>query len=67
MQNQVRLKGGAFLVTAGMAVALLAVDIAPSSAGPFQWLTGRQQDNIQGRDAQFRRQWQRRFPPLRRG
>ncbi|MET0667202.1 MAG: L,D-transpeptidase family protein [Methyloceanibacter sp.] len=52
MQNQVRLKGGAFLVTAGMAVALLAVDIAPSSAGPFQWLTGRQQDNIQGRDGQ---------------
>ena len=52
MQNQVRLKGGAFLVTAGMAVALLAIDIAPSSAGPFQWLTGRQQENIQGRDGQ---------------
>ena len=48
MQNQARLKGGAFLVSAGMAVALLAADVAPSSAGPFQWLTGRQRDNLQG-------------------
>lgn len=48
MHIQNRLKGGAILVTAGLAVALLVGETAPASAGPFQWLTGRQQDNMQG-------------------
>ncbi len=50
MRIQIRLKGGAILVTAGLAVTFFVTASVPASAGPFQWLTGRQQENMQGRD-----------------
>ena len=36
-------RGGAILAGAGLAVALFAVGVAPAEAGPFSWLTGKNQ------------------------
>ena len=41
------LRSGAILATAGLVAGFLMSGVAPSSAGPFSWLTGKQQDNQQ--------------------
>ncbi len=41
------LKGGSMLAAAGLAATLLMASVEPSSAGPFQWLTGKNQQQPQ--------------------
>jgi murein L,D-transpeptidase YcbB/YkuD len=41
------LRGGAFLVTAGLAAGLLVASAAPSSAGPLNWFKGKNQNQNQ--------------------
>jgi murein L,D-transpeptidase YcbB/YkuD len=43
---------GTILVTAGVAAALLAASAEPTSAGPFQWLTGKDQQQQQQQQQQ---------------
>ncbi len=41
------LRGGSILAATVLAVTLLAASVQPSSAGPFQWLTGKNQQQQQ--------------------
>ena len=43
---------GAILATAGVAAALLAASAETASAGPFQWLTGKNQQQQQQQQQQ---------------
>ncbi|HEX2447582.1 MAG TPA: L,D-transpeptidase family protein [Methyloceanibacter sp.] len=45
LQN--RLGGGVLLATLGFAASLLLVSVEPSTAGPFSWLTGKNQQQQQ--------------------
>ena len=43
MLTRQRCRSGAILSTAGLAAALVAASVNPANAGPFQWLTGKNQ------------------------
>jgi murein L,D-transpeptidase YcbB/YkuD len=46
------LRGGGILAAAGLTAALLIAGIEPSDAGPFQWLTGKNQQQQQQQQQQ---------------
>jgi L,D-transpeptidase YcbB len=45
-------RGGALVAAAGFAVALLATSLVPANAGPFSWLTGKNQQQQQLQEQQ---------------
>ncbi len=40
-----KFRGGALIASAGLVAALLVVSVGPSSAGPFTWFKGKNQQN----------------------
>ena len=56
MLTRQRCRSGAILATAGLAAALVAASVNPANAGPFQWLTGKNQPAQQPQQQQQQQQ-----------
>ena len=49
-------KRGAFLAAISLAVSLVAIEAVPATAGPFSWLTGKNQQQQQQQEQQLQQQ-----------